>query len=709
MDTAPFSMGRYLVFPGLNRIQAGDRVVTIEPKMMRALVCLAEHAPNPVTKDELRVFIWGGYEVSESVLKHLIWDLRKCLGDKARTPEFIETVPRVGYRLIAVPGEPSPPGPESSDQAESPTVEHTGPRASDSKIRFKWQAPLFLAVAVLLVWWWRPAPAPSPSQEVAPNPVRYAVTPFTSSPGLEIDPAFSPDGKRIAFAWRPNMHAEYDLYLRDLASSEPVRMTRAPGDDLAPAWSPDGRMIAFIRAGAGAEETGLFMYELATGDISRVDTGDRHLIQSVDWSPDGESLVFAFQVEGRFHLGLWNRTKGDIQLPVAPSERGLGDRDPIFSPEGDRLAFLRTWSPWSGDLFLYHVSTRELTRLTFDHAGIVGLTWDSDGGLVFSSDRTPPRALWRVDPDRASVQWLPVPAKHPHKPDAHDAGGFVFQEVSCDPNIMSLNLADGVLTQDPSNLASTRLEYHPRYDGKGVGLAFISDRTGATEIWLQATANGTPRRVTHLHGPFIASFSWSPSDSEIVFDTHEDGRAALRIVSTEAGEIRSLHADNHLVVAPFWASNGWIYFGSNRSGDWQIWRKHPETDELEPVTTQGGFRCVEGVRDGRLYFHKRDDRGIWSMPLAGGPASCVVADLDPVNGMDWIPGHEGIYYVRDRGRRGLELAFHEFSKTQVTRTYPIFMLSPYPGLSLSPDGSRILIGRVEAYQSDLILARRATD
>jgi len=68
---------------------------------MDVLVCLAEHAGAPVSKEELLQTVWPNTYVTNDVLKGAISDLRRALDDNARQPRVIETIPKRGYRLIA--------------------------------------------------------------------------------------------------------------------------------------------------------------------------------------------------------------------------------------------------------------------------------------------------------------------------------------------------------------------------------------------------------------------------------------------------------------------------------------------------------------------------------------------------------------------------------------------------------------------------------
>ncbi|MCI0487829.1 MAG: winged helix-turn-helix domain-containing protein [Blastocatellia bacterium] len=94
-------VGDWSVDRDLNTISNGAREVRLEPKIMNVLLLLAEEAGTVVSKERLMKAVWPDAFVTEQVLINAIWELRKALGDDARMPSYIQTVPRKGYRLIA--------------------------------------------------------------------------------------------------------------------------------------------------------------------------------------------------------------------------------------------------------------------------------------------------------------------------------------------------------------------------------------------------------------------------------------------------------------------------------------------------------------------------------------------------------------------------------------------------------------------------------
>ncbi len=121
-----FRIGEWLVRPELGLLERGGRSVHLEARTMAVLVCLARHAPNLVTKERLLGEVWAGTPfVSEDVISHAVWELRRALGDAARSPTFIETLARKGYRL-RVPVGPPGEAPQTSRPAPGPSWQRRG-------------------------------------------------------------------------------------------------------------------------------------------------------------------------------------------------------------------------------------------------------------------------------------------------------------------------------------------------------------------------------------------------------------------------------------------------------------------------------------------------------------------------------------------------------------------------------------------------------
>jgi len=103
-----------------NEIGRGGEAVRVEPKAMEVLMVLARRAGEAVTREELLASVWAGVVVGDEVLTQCVIKLRRALGDSPRTPAYIETISKRGYRLIAPVGEPASVAPAASLPAPAP-------------------------------------------------------------------------------------------------------------------------------------------------------------------------------------------------------------------------------------------------------------------------------------------------------------------------------------------------------------------------------------------------------------------------------------------------------------------------------------------------------------------------------------------------------------------------------------------------------------
>lgn len=149
-----FRVGDWLAHPLDNTLRRDDSEVRLEPRTMQVLVVLAREPGEVVSKEALLEAVWAGRFVTDDVLVGAVSQLRKALGDEARSPRYIQTVPRRGYRLVAEVAELVA-DPESPDARPAPTA----------KVAGRWVVPLLALgfLAVLLLAWARWSGAPKTS------------------------------------------------------------------------------------------------------------------------------------------------------------------------------------------------------------------------------------------------------------------------------------------------------------------------------------------------------------------------------------------------------------------------------------------------------------------------------------------------------------------------------------------------------------------
>ena len=95
-----FRLGRWIVRPQRGCIDSPDETIHITPKSMSVLVCLAKARGQVVSRNDILDTVWPGADVTDDVLTHSVTELRRAFGDSPRNPGVIETIPKVGLRLM---------------------------------------------------------------------------------------------------------------------------------------------------------------------------------------------------------------------------------------------------------------------------------------------------------------------------------------------------------------------------------------------------------------------------------------------------------------------------------------------------------------------------------------------------------------------------------------------------------------------------------
>ena len=216
----------------------------------------------------------------------------------------------------------------------------------------------------------------------------------TTAPGFSCCPRWSPDHTRIAFI--SDREGDEELYLMDADGSNVQRLTHNSGDDWGPAWLPDGAQIAFL---SGPNNHAEIL-------IINVDGTDQHLLGDfvgeasgdLDWSPEGERLLFTSQRYGHPEQSFELNMKTKIVRQLVNSPEGSLSANASWSPSGDYIVFTSDrYGPL--DVFRMDLDGSDLRRLTQSPVGSVG-SWATaqspDGAhIVFSSDRLGAATEWR--------------------------------------------------------------------------------------------------------------------------------------------------------------------------------------------------------------------------------------------------------------------------------------------------------------------------
>jgi TolB protein len=198
---------------------------------------------------------------------------------------------------------------------------------------------------------------------------------ITGSPISDVDPAWSPDGRRIAFT--SERDGDREIYVMNADGSNAVRLTNSPAPDDRPAWSPDGARIAFVSARDGSAD--IYVMNADGTNPVRLTTNTTYDGDPA-WSPDGSRIAFWSDRDGSSAIWVMS-ADGSAPVRLTTNSYGRGDRQPAWSPDGTKIAFSRK-SPNTSDIYLIKPDGTGLVQLTHGLDNATDPAWSPDGSKI---------------------------------------------------------------------------------------------------------------------------------------------------------------------------------------------------------------------------------------------------------------------------------------------------------------------------------------
>lgn len=530
--------------------------------------------------------------------------------------------------------------------------------------------------------------------------------------GAEATPAFSPDGRRLAYSARGlSKDQSYHVFVRSLPDGAPRQLTDGGANDVSPAWSPDGSSIAFLRLEGPRGECMLMPSDGgAIGRVADCSPGagadPAQPVPALAWTHDGKSLVAVQAADGQLPtLAAIALKGGPARALTQPPDGAEGDSTPAVSPDGNAVAFVRV-TGIGGDIWLCDLAGGNLRRLTFDDRPIRGIAWTPDGQeLIYAAYRAGGWWMLRIPAAGGSpreIQFASKQAQYPAiDPVRHRLAYVETPSVSA---IWRARLGGGREgAEDRALIRSPGREFGPAYSPDGDRIADVSDQSGTEEIWVSGGDGSHGVRITDLHGPRVWPPRWSPDGRTLLFDARADRDSEVYAAPAQgaSGPVKPNRVA--LGSGASWARDGKSILFQARG---QIWRANPDGGSPRPIVADPGANWPVESFDGKFVFYR--NRGtIWRVPAEGGMPEEVFA---PGQGFLWPfiePVKNGIYYiVLEPAEGGMAVSFFDFASRQSHMSFPMRStdLRQRASFSVSPDGHYIIYPRVDQSETRLMVA-----
>ena len=685
-------LGQLTVEPSTRNLVGDGQSQRLEPRAMQVLVVLAQASPGVVGRVELNARVWGGRVVGEDAINRAVQTLRRAAAAvAAQEPFTIETIPRVGYRLmIGDAGSRGPSPPEQIIAAASP--DHRWP----SRTRLAMIATaiiLTLGAVVLATVLHRPPPAPTSSWRVVASAVPDDL------PHDAADATLSPDGARLAYRGHDARGRER-IYVRSAAGGTAGEAVSPPDFDARrPAWSADGADLAFVRYEVG-QPCRLYVVRknqpaMPVGTCETV--RDPHLA----WSTDGKALMLGDAPGENAVLRIASIRIGDGARAVLSSPPGDSRGDELPIARAESLVFRRQFAPGDeGWIARDPVSGRE--RQLWRRRGVSGSVAVPlpDGALAIAWARTGGSGLDIVDTD-GRVGSQPV---GPGAVTALSTGGSRL--------LVEFDRLESTLIRahDGHALTSVRGWLAGPVALSGGRLRFPITSAGSTRIW-QIEPDGS----LHPWGSFASTriMALTPSPDERFTAALTTGRTGYEIVTFDdlGTPVFRWHPPSRALAPMTWTADSRHLVTALLDGaGWRLVELDPFRRSSPRDLGISGFAMVR-ARGSRLYAVRAGETtGLREMWRLDGGVRRLPIDLTLFDIVNWCVVDEGIWLPDRSDRDHPSIVLREPESGRVLRRVPAPGLAgPSSGLTADDRGPFYVKASREAPEYALLTLKRGGD
>lgn len=701
------------------RLYRGEDEQRLTPKTAAVLDELAKAGGQVVTRETLFERVWQKTDVpSQDLLNHAIKELRRALGDDLKAPTFIETIPKVGYRLIAQTGVADAPSvrgaaavigfPQRREPREIEPARHP---------TMLWLVLVVLAtlvVAVPLIVRRQAGTTAGGQPALQLRDVHYV----TAEPGEEAWPRLSPDGGFIAYT-APVEGARRRLFVRAVDGTRPVRITHEveglPYHENYPVWSPDGANLAFLRV---REDGDCRVHVIsALGGVERaVHQCRAFMVDYFDWAPDGRRLVITRAVGDETGTGSTSGTdptaisivdleSGDTHtLPYGPRS-SEHDLEPKVSPDGRWIAFRRGVAPFS-DLWVMSIDGGAARRLTTLSAMVRGHDWMPDGKrIVFSSDHEGQQALYALEIASGDIEPLGEPGSF--YPDvAPRRARLAFVRDQSDVHLVEFPVAPRT-PKIGALLVSSASDYSGQYSPVDDRIAFMSTRSGQPALWLFDPVRDETRLVARPERGFAVRPRWSPDGTRLTFTARRGIEAVVYVADVDSSQLKRVNPPGTSGrYGNFTPDGKAMTYSEEGPNGWRVVLK-PLLDDGPPMPypgTEGGSDPLLSADGRSIYYTKVSEEGLFRYDVETRAETLLTRRIGFRNMDSWIvdgetvlfsdtdaDGRLGVYRMPLDGRGEPKLARYLFGTVGGFE------------LSLSRDRSRLILAERGRSDSDVVL------
>lgn len=374
-----YKFGEYRLSGLTEQLFCHNEHIRLEPQLFNLLLLLVSNYGEVVNRQQVQDAVWAGRPVSDEAIRVAIKKLRDVFKDDAKSPRFVKTLPRQGYRWLA---------PVELEQAD---IKESQRNTTVNKVVLLGGAFVAIIFSLSFYMFWSDSPSTNkPINSAENNENNLKVELLTSLPGSEIYADYHQPQNKLAFLHRDARNSPQQLYIKYLETGVVKRLSWDNANYSNGAWSKDGKRLAFNRLSEQTQTLHILEFD-ELGDVDNFLTLNNPKLADkfvLEWMHDQSGLLLAheFRPNRQHSIYQYSINSDTLQTISSPNVAGRGDYFAGQSHDGSKLAILREVGQQQTSLLVLEMQTGSMLVNKTLPFQATKLAWQkNDEGIILSN------------------------------------------------------------------------------------------------------------------------------------------------------------------------------------------------------------------------------------------------------------------------------------------------------------------------------------
>ncbi len=498
--------GEYLLDIEHSRLlnASGHSEIFIEPKIFELLLLFIERPNAVISRQDMLEQLWAGSVVTDNAINKLIGNLRKLLADDAKKPNYIQTVPKRGYRLVC---NVETLGITDSTPNDSNLINENAPQtASPFFLERKWKIQIGIFFVVILVIALSYFMILTPSNNSLSNN-SYSVA-LTRDQGAELSPIMHPNNRHLYYLKENDEHTSLELWLKNIDTfvTKQVKVKGNISQIISVTEDTKANQTIIFYLDILANNCGVYQKLLpAPEELNQASQAPKKLfdcsdkrVKDIDYHVDQNAFYYAAQPKNYWpnQIYAFDVETGEHKIVTQSQPKGWGHHSLDISPNGEKLLIMSTDSDYKTQLLSLNLSNNIVTKGIKFEKPVYEAIWHHDSEQVYYFASSPSQRIIRsyIDGENAteviniSEEILPKLSRLP------DGKNVLFSTENKNYSNRWLKSSNNSNAIDNSSVPDT----FPTLFHKNDQYLFVSKRSGRMQLYLANKHNKKANIITNL-------------------------------------------------------------------------------------------------------------------------------------------------------------------------------------------------------------------